>query len=498
MLRFLGGRYGFFANLDWVPRVPVLQSKTVFASFFPHSATHPHAESAGGNGDGDAVWTFINRDRENDATGAQIELSVTPQLSVEPYDYFDCYHGNKLQPTPATAATTITLSFPIEAGGIGCLLRLGKQSATINRTTLAAFLDTMTKLTAGKPLRSFSREWNALQQKLLPHNKTSKSATAAKVGVADSMPPEGMVLVPPGVFNFLLKGVGHEGSAQVQFPWESLPSNTHVKTINVTGAYGKGLYVDQFPVTCSQYAVYLRASGYIPSDPYNWLKNWNHTLAVTDPAQHELPAAVGSSNGSTSRRTWSEALPVNAAVREGGGSRIPAPVTGFANKPVTYVSFAEAERYCKFFGKRLPEAWEFQYFATGGRRNYSFPWGANDDVSRYPQPGMVYLPNGTIINHNHFEDTIPGPADVHLFAHNGSSPFNVSDLMGNIWQYTSHFEDEHTSGVITQGSCNYDRDSYAPYYFTRAKTLQEHNKWFLFDDSWERCGTIGFRCVSDI
>eukprot|EP01048_Picozoa_sp_COSAG05_P023438 COSAG05_NODE_5077_length_1270_cov_2.581554_1_plen_92_part_00 len=82
--------------------------------------------------------------------------------------------------------------------------------------------------------------------------------------------------------------------------------------------------------------------------------------------------------------------------------------------------------------------------------------------------------------------------------HNGSSPFNVSDLLGNVWQYTSRFEDEHTGGVITQGSCNYDRDAFAPYYFRRAKTLQEHNKWFLFDDSWERCGTIGFRCVVDV
>ena len=32
MMRFLGGKHGFFANLDWIPRVPVLQSKEVFAT----------------------------------------------------------------------------------------------------------------------------------------------------------------------------------------------------------------------------------------------------------------------------------------------------------------------------------------------------------------------------------------------------------------------------------------------------------------------------------
>ena len=47
---------------------------------------------------------------------------------------------------------------------------------------------------------------------------------------------------------------------------------------------------------------------------------------------------------------------------------------------------------------------------------------------------MVYLRNGTQIDHNHYEDTIPGPADVDLFLANGSSAFNVSDLYGNVWQ----------------------------------------------------------------
>lgn len=140
------------------------------------------------------------------ATGLQIELDLTQEQSVEQFNYYDCYHGKQLQPTPTMTATTTTLSFPIEAGGIGCLLRLGKQSTTIKQTDLANFLGTMTKLTAGKPLRSYSREWSALQQTLVSHKKTMPPH-----GV-----PEGMVLVPPGVFHFSLKGVGHEGSAQVQ------------------------------------------------------------------------------------------------------------------------------------------------------------------------------------------------------------------------------------------------------------------------------------------
>ena len=76
MLRFLGGKYGFFANLNWIPRVPVLQGDVVFASQFPLRE----------NGDGDAVWTFINRDRENDVsetvTAGKVQSSFPVQTSI--------------------------------------------------------------------------------------------------------------------------------------------------------------------------------------------------------------------------------------------------------------------------------------------------------------------------------------------------------------------------------------------------------------------------------
>ena len=43
---------------------------------------------------------------------------------------------------------------------------------------------------------------------------------------------------------------------------------------------------------------------------------------------------------------------------------MPVPPSGYAKKPVTYVSYSEAAQYCKHVGKRLPEAWEYQYFAS--------------------------------------------------------------------------------------------------------------------------------------
>jgi hypothetical protein len=148
-------------------------------------------------------------------TGEQIEVRTTQDPSA--FTFYDCYHGKQLQPRMAASeisagssvTRSVTLSFPIEAGGLGCLLRLSTgQNSTINHASLSEFLTEMATLTDSRPLRSFSREWTGLQQQLILNNATElRSASGA---------PDGMVLAPPGEFRFQIKGVGHEGSSTVQ------------------------------------------------------------------------------------------------------------------------------------------------------------------------------------------------------------------------------------------------------------------------------------------
>ena len=76
-----------------------------------------------------------------------------------------------------------------------------------------------------------------------------------------------------------------------------------------------------------------------------------------------------------------------------------------------------------------------------------------------------------------------------------------------VWQFTDEFEDAHTRAVVLRGGSRYvvrsDLPSipifgkYRNWYFPQAKTLTEHGKYLLMDDSYERAATIGFRCVSD-
>ena len=220
-----------------------------------------------------------------------------------------------------------------------------------------------------------------------------------------------------------------------------------------------------------------------------------------------------------------------------GGGQPPArfPPPGYDRKPVTYVSLADARAYCSAYGKRLPRAWEWQ-LAAQGTDGRAYPWGNEDDNtasgSRYPPEvkGRV----------------LPGPADVDAHPQ-GDSPYGVSDLVGNVWQYTDEVADAHTRFAIVRGGCNYrpaEGEWTSQWYFPQAKRLDEHNKYFLMGaiahrrryrmrvpacncapcqvaapstlaalltyvnapsvnaaisgDSYERAGTLGFRCVMDV
>ena len=81
----------------------------------------------------------------------------------------------------------------------------------------------------------------------------------------------------------------------------------------------------------------------------------------------------------------------------------------------------------------------------------------------------------------------------------------MADLVGNVWQFTSAFADEHTRGVVLKGGSNYRPEarltnhSTKNWYFPQTRqSLTLHNKMLLMDESYERAGTVGFRCVKDM
>ena len=90
---------------------------------------------------------------------------------------------------------------------------------------------------------------------------------------------------------------------------------------------------------------------------------------------------------------------------------------------------------------------------------------------------------------------MPPPADVDAHPQ-GASPFGVLDLVGNVWQWTDEFHDEHTRAAVLRGGSSYQPQT-SHWYFPQAYRLDQHGKYLLMAPGKDRSGCIGFRCVVD-
>jgi formylglycine-generating enzyme required for sulfatase activity len=245
-----------------------------------------------------------------------------------------------------------------------------------------------------------------------------------------------MIRIPGGAFVFTVQGTEIEGDAKdgvdVQYPWEDSPRRFHEHEMTVAP-----FYMDKFPVTNAQFKQFLDATHYAPRDTINFLRDWGN---------------------------W-------------GDGAFPA---GWDNRPVTWVSLEDARAYAKWAGKRLPHEWEWQ-MAAQGTDGRAFPWGSAWDGANVPVPQTGRVMTG------------PDPVDAHP---QGASPYGVMDMVGNVWQWTDEFQDEHTRAAILRGG-EYYRPQGSLWYFPQAFPNYQHSKLLLMAPGYDRSGGVGFRCVRD-
>jgi formylglycine-generating enzyme required for sulfatase activity len=245
--------------------------------------------------------------------------------------------------------------------------------------------------------------------------------------------PPGMVRIPGGDFEYRVSGIEIEGRNDMGVDVQYAWENSP-RRHHLRTMVLKPFYVDKYPVTNADFKKFLDATHYHPKDDHNFLRDWKN-------------------------KTYPD---------------------GWANKPVTWVSLEDARVYAAWVGKRLPHEWEWQYAAQGGDGRL-YPWGNDWDSSAVPSPDKRRL--------------MREPSDVDAYP-KGASPFGVIDLVGNVWQWTDEYVDEHTRAAVLRGGSYYQPQG-SIWYFPQAYKLTEHGKCLLMAPGIDRAGTLGFRCVVD-
>ncbi len=245
--------------------------------------------------------------------------------------------------------------------------------------------------------------------------------------------PENMIRIPGGDYLFKVEGIEIEGFDDIGVDVQ-YPWEDSPRRFHEHAMRIKPFYIDKYPVTNSEFKRFLDATHYRPKDDLNFLRNWN------------------------------------------GGSY----PEGAGDKPVTWVSQEDARAYAKWAGKRLPHEWEWQ-FAAQGTDGRVYPWGNQWDSNAVQTPCK--------------DRTYAGPdrVDAHPI---GASPFGVMDMVGNVWQWTDEYADDHTRAAILRGGDNYQPQG-SIWYFPQAYRNDQHGKLLLMAPSYDRAATLGFRCVVD-
>jgi formylglycine-generating enzyme len=231
--------------------------------------------------------------------------------------------------------------------------------------------------------------------------------TVANLGPPPGPAPSGMVWIPGGEFS-----MGEE----------TLPDARPVHRV-----YVDGFWMDRTEVTNSEFARFVRATGYRTVA--------EHKLRAEDFPGVDADALVPGSLVFTppphpvpldsDARWWAYVQRASWQHPAGSADRLQAR----ENYPVVQVAYEDAGAYARWAGKRLPSEAEYEFAARGGLAGKRYAWG--DDL----RPDGKWMANtfqGHFPDHDSGDDGWRGVAPVASFPPNR---YGLYDIAGNVWEW---------------------------------------------------------------
>ncbi len=285
---------GLFSGEGWTPWIPVA-AEGVYAHLW--------------EGRGLRLWTLVNRQSSLDQPGSTFTLTVNPIPGVR---YYDLVTGREADTGEQDGQ--LLLKGTLQPRGIGAFIA---GSAPALGADFPAFLQAQAALNARA---DFGTQFPALSTQLKP----SSTITAQK----KDQPRPGMAVIGPADFHQVVEMRIRECGFYESQNEVGRRLQLHQPIIFKSDVRLPRYAIDLAPVTNSDYAEFLTASGYQPKHRENFLKHWH--------------AGV--------------------------------PPAGQETHPVVYVGLEDARAFAAWAGKRLPSEAEWQY-AAQGPHGLAYPWG---------------------------------------------------------------------------------------------------------------------------